>query len=843
MAEHLRHRLAREGLVVRPDAIVTLSRFVEPLVSDLPAAGPVSIDRAVAAELAAEPPEAFARVAEMDGLRRMLARLVEEVAPAQPQDAVWPESGLSAAAHGFAKVFRAVERRLAASGLHLRATRLRTAAGRLRTEGHPWQRLFLAGFYAFTPAELEVLAALAPAQVEVSLPPSAPAEASREWLRRAGWEECPLPAEPRNARRRIVAAASEQQEAEEIARRILEAHAAGRPFREIGVVVRSEYPYVPLLRTTLARFGVPARFYFPRTLAAHPLGVFLLRLLDTMRRGAGHEHLLGLLASPLGGLWPGDSGDRIRYALCESLPGSGIPEEIERASPLFSAATWQRLRTAALPPAAWAKEGAALLAAIPLPTPDPKRLLELRPLLSARAGWGTAFELLCENLPDEPVMLDTVHDALERILEHVPVDDGDRRRHAVQVIDVYEARQWRLPLVFVCGLTERVFPQYHAPHPILNDRDRELLRGCGIALRTSAERQREESLLFETALGCAIEETVLSYPKSSVHGEELLPSLFLPPLDTAAESCVPARPPALWPKPASGRVRIAEASLRAQLRKLRATLSPTAVEAYLQCPFQYFGRSVLKPRQMPALPAERLDLLLQGNILHETIAAGEGSPLLVDQWFHDAFAEACREHSIPPGWRTEAVLLDLERNLLRFLESPPLAGARTLAVESDFRLKLRDDVRIRGRMDRLARVDGRGVVVVDYKYSNPDRVRSRIRAHQSGELVQGGLYLWAVRKMTGQPPAAMLYCGLRTEVSWAGWHVPMFGWEEIGETCDAAELDAIAGRAVETSLDVADRIGEGIIAPHPADEKKCTWCEFRDACRVESAPAAEVAGA
>jgi hypothetical protein len=195
--------------------------------------------------------------------------------------------------------------------------------------------------------------------------------------------------------------------------------------------------------------------------------------------------------------------------------------------------------------------------------------------------------------------------------------------------------------------------------------------------------------------------------------------------------------------------------------------------------------------------------------------------------------EACRKQGVPQGWRTEQVKLELERNLRRFLESPPLSGARTLAVEVGFDYRIRPDLRVRGKIDRLAEMPDRGLVVIDYKYSSPERVRSRIRAHQRGELVQGGLYLWAAQKLARGKPAAMLYCGLRGQVSWAGWHLPMFGWQDIGDNCDAVHLTEIADKAKEITIQVADRIAIGEIAPQPADDAKCVWCESRDCCRVE----------
>src|SRR5260221_5181196 len=58
---------------------------------------------------------------------------------------------------------------------------------------------------------------------------------------------------------------------------------------------------------------------------------------------------------------------------------------------------------------------------------------------------------------------------VETVLALEPLRIPDRRRDVVHVMDVFEARQWELPVVFVCGMTERHFPQYHREDPLLGD--------------------------------------------------------------------------------------------------------------------------------------------------------------------------------------------------------------------------------------------------------------------------------------------------------------------------------------------------------------------------------------
>src|SRR5204862_6412595 len=78
MAEHFRHKLAREGFVFRPGLILTLSKFVAPWAEDLPEVSPAAlylIVERIARRLA--PPE-FARVLGAPGFRAALAQTIEE---------------------------------------------------------------------------------------------------------------------------------------------------------------------------------------------------------------------------------------------------------------------------------------------------------------------------------------------------------------------------------------------------------------------------------------------------------------------------------------------------------------------------------------------------------------------------------------------------------------------------------------------------------------------------------------------------------------------------------------------------------------------------------------------
>ncbi|MBI4909250.1 MAG: hypothetical protein HY820_36860 [Acidobacteria bacterium] len=228
MAEHRRHSYAREGFFVRPDSIVTLSRFVEPLVRDIPAATAPYLDRLVDRLLKSDPPEVFRSLAYSAGLRRVLAMLIEEVSTTGGDAAALAASANTAEAQGFQQLLAATEIEVARTGRMLRATRLRTAAACLRQQGTPWKRIYFEGFYAFTPAELEIIRALASAELSIVLPEWPGAEPSIRALAAMGLQATQVPdTAPVPATQ--FTAAHELQEAEEIARRILQYNAASRP--------------------------------------------------------------------------------------------------------------------------------------------------------------------------------------------------------------------------------------------------------------------------------------------------------------------------------------------------------------------------------------------------------------------------------------------------------------------------------------------------------------------------------------------------------------------------------------------------------------------------------------
>ncbi len=839
LAQHLQNRLAREGLVFSPAVVQTLSGFVDAWAADLPQAPDAVLYLIVGQAIAHVRRREFAQVAHMPGFCASVARTIGEFASAGCDSArlarFLPEAPLGPA---FLAVYREVDRELERRGLALRGRRLEHAAERIRREGTPGIRTVLMdGFHALPDPELRVIEALGcHADLTLTLTDTDLTDAARARLFAMGFGRQEMPRARPAPALVLVKAAGIEREAEEIARRILEQAAAGRPFREIGIVVRAEESYVPVLRTTLKRFGIPARFYFDEALERQPATRFLGGLIDAMLGGWDHEQTLGVLR-----LAPrfADSNamDRFDFDVREQIPNAGLGELKSLLVPpqgraisqgaerllhkIDSVAAIEEWRSFALAPKDWAARLKTLRALYRRARPSGsghQLALEFRGQSAALRAFDEAMDEASAALePARPTGLAEFWRAVKAVLRIKPLRVPDARRNVVHVLSAPEARQWVLPVVFVCGIVEKQFPQFHRQEPFFPDAARCSLNAAGIRVRTAEEFEREERGLFDSAVTRATMVTVLSYPEFDARGDRNLPSLFLEELQLVPED---ARAVRVAPRRAASpapRIEIQSPELREFLREKSARQSPTRLESYLQCPFQYFAARTLRLDERPALPEKRLDFLTQGNIVHAVLARWYPAPRDMDALFAEEFVRALEDHRIPGGYHTERLRNAMLDDLRAFARDGrwPLPGLRAL-TEQQFEFALNDSLTIAGKIDRLDLSDDGRAWVTDYKYSRSVKAKVEDR-----NLLQAPLYLIGAQRVFGVAPAGMQYVGLKAGVEVAGWEDGEFP-EGFFENAEIRTLQAV------------EQIRGGTIAPSPADPAKCGFCDYRDVCRFET---------
>ena len=341
----------------------------------------------------------------------------------------------------------------------------------------------------------------------------------------------------------------------------------------------------------------------------------------------------------------------------------------------------------------------------------------------------------------------------------MPLRVADSRRNVVHVLGAHEARQWRLPVIFVCGLVEKQFPKFHAQDPFFPDSVRAHLKQAGIRLRTAAEFEAEERFLFDSAISRATESLTLSYPHNDARGQQNLASLYLdgfPAMPAEWKAVLPqapaqrseARPPAAISSP----------DLRASLLTQHHKFGPRALETFLQCPFQFFGRETLRLKEPPPRPEERLDFRAQGTVVHEVLSALHADPQPLDELFDAVFARVCAQQRIPSCYRTEALRQRMLSDLRALVTDPAWKPRGEILAEHRFRYTLGADVEISGRIDRIDLQADDGPTVIDYKYSPGQAIKA---LGKSANVLQPQLYMLALERTFAPPSRRHVLLGVQ----------------------------------------------------------------------------------
>jgi ATP-dependent helicase/DNAse subunit B len=821
MARHIRNRVAREGFVPRPRLIQTLSTFVEPWAADLPQVSDAHLYLIVEAAARRVNRQEFARVAHMPGFCASLARTIEELSSAGCDSARLAHSlPRTPLAEAFQAVYAETDRELARRGLAMRSTRLARVAERIHADGMPGiSAVWLDGFHALSDPELAVVEAMGRhTEIIVTLPAAAPTEPTRARLVDLGFSEQRLERRRAEPQVDVVEAPAIEREVDEIAARILDEAASGRPFREIGVILRSADVYEPILRATLERFGIPARYYLDAELATHGVTRYLTGIVDGLLAGWPPAALLAALRldPKLGNSQPMD--EFARTGRCTWQPLN------EKIGQLRALEAWRNQKLA---PEEWARRLRSLRALFEPPRPTEPAVHAMVELWRSQAAVLTAFaeavdEAAAWFAASRVLPLGEFWRAVKAILRLSPLRSADERRNVVNVLSAYEARQWELPVVFVCGLVEKQFPRYSPQDAFFPDAARRELQAAGIRVRTTADAELEEEFLFDSAVTRATATLTLSYPKSDGRGEQNLRSTFLeryPQPARTSRVVAPFTSPALVPHVPAGT--IAAADLRDAVAHQHQVMRVTAIENYAQCPFQFFGRHTLKLDEPAKRPEDRLDARVQGNIVHQVVAEWQRTPQPVVPLFERVFAEICRKEQVGSGYRTEALRTRMRADLERFVAKYGRPATADTRIEETFQFAVDESLQLRGRIDRMdIGADGRADVV-DFKYS---KRASELAKDQ--DRLQGPLYLLAVEKAFQRKAGSMFYCGLRDDV-------------QLKEQTVTRERLAAAET---TALRIASEVRAGHAEPHPADLEPCRYCTFKDVCRYQ-ATAAELSAA
>ena len=504
-----------------------------------------------------------------------------------------------------------------------------------------------------------------------------------------------------------------------------------------------------------------------------------------------------------------------------------------------------------------------------------------------------------------------------RVLDEtsIPIEEG--RHQGVQVLDAMTARGRTVRALFVIGMNEKVFPRYVREDPFLRDRQRVVLESTlGYKIDEKLAGHEEELLLFELLSRSATNRLYLSYQRADEAGRVMAPSSFIamamrdPRFVGKPEETVPRRltqrineqpsiqdllpaeelvlgcllqgHDALSVFDATGRDRLLFEQGCATLKIIERespelgpfdgmvgahtsvssvaeerSFSPTALERYATCPFQYFAEKVLRLEPVRRLQHDHLPPLTLGTLVHESLRLSYERLVLL-QWPGNSLTEATMQSTVHEAvtdtFAAHAVSQGTGHVLLWILAREQVTALVTAAVASDqaeylatgFRpvafeiaaqgiVPLESDaspvsLKIHGALDRVDyRAEPPALRIVDYKFKQGNEITA----------VDRNLALSAVRGFRLQPPlyARMTLPSLPapTEIQLL-FLAPQWKQPISRSTFDAGLWTGHTGDMIRQTLStlihgIARR--EFFILP----DGYCDYCEFSGACRRHDAMA------
>lgn len=471
----------------------------------------------------------------------------------------------------------------------------------------------------------------------------------------------------------------------------------------------------------------------------------------------------------------------------------------------------------------------------------------------------------------------------------------------VQVLAAGSAAGLQYDHLYLLGMGERGFPDLSVAARLYDDSDRAAFRGVGLDVDVAAERFPAEKLLFLRLVLGVRRSLTLSYPATDEKGQELLPGSFLrairddlfgvgpdgksvikhvrktmltdgldedEPLSIAEKRIRHARAKAggavATPELAAHLIAVrgmgnqrfrkgnfsafdgmlTDANVRQQIAQRFGTdraMSPTALEAYIACPFKFFAGRVLKLVKW-ADPSEEIEAHRRGSAYHRALTRlhrGQQRRGQVADRLSAELAFAIGEYADRAGSRTTKILWQLE---LERLQRSANNYANQLAAHneawSDFgktRTELLEEpyaivvevgsqrMKLGGRMDRIDVIEtdagAIGFLVIDYKtgrsgsYTRP--------AVQKMSSLQLAVYSLAAERRLGElPPLGMLY-----------W-MPLDQGPKVALAGDKLNWPVFRGRLEAWLLELAGHIRAGEFPLQPRDDNACRYCDFHRMCRI-----------
>ena len=326
-----------------------------------------------------------------------------------------------------------------------------------------------------------------------------------------------------------------------------------------------------------------------------------------------------------------------------------------------------------------------------------------------------------------------LRDVMDEIAVRPPYGGHPR----VAIYGLLEARMARANLVICAGLNEGSWPQSPGPDALLAPG---VLRALGVP----GADFRIGLAAHDLAGAMGAPEVVLSRAQRDTEGPTL-PSRFLlrveallgDMVDSHRELRIPALLPALdrAPKPAPEYPRPMP-SPTAEQRKV--DIKVTALDRLLGDPFQFYAAEILRLRKLEPLAADPFnDPALRGTLVHDILDAWHkarvSEPDLPIRTFAETKLAEAQVHSLFKGLWQPRILAALDQ-FEEWVDTAAKEGRQVITTEANGAMQV-NGITVRGRADRIDRLEDGSLAIVDYKTGSPPSAAQA----EAGYALQMGL--------------------------------------------------------------------------------------------------------
>ncbi len=655
----------------------------------------------------------------------------------------------------------------------------------------------------------------------------------------------------------------------------------GRILREAGpaapprlaLVFCRPLPYVYLARGAFAGAGLGVEVTDSLPLAAEPFAALFEQLFQAALSRFGRAPLVALLRSPhlaieVDGRVPGAAAvGELERALLEA-GYAGNPRRLAELASEWTGNLAHAARAAAsivselaplsgaAPVSAHVATIRAFLAAHERPV-DPGDALAQRHLRARAAALAILDGLgdAARRFDDHPVAVETMAAQLRRWMEGQTFAPREHEAGvgAVHLVDARAARFGAFDVVHLAGLVAGEWPE-PPRREILYPQFLLSQLGWPPGHESAAAARAEFEDLLHLARSETSVSTFLLENDTIVEPSPLLDAL--PDTGEPAAAVTGEAPAAEASEPGTGVGEAGEGWL--QIRRERSpasdpryhgragearvgTVSISAIDRYLDCPFKYFAANVLRLREEPeADPA--IAPKARGIFVHELFRAffaewqRQGGMAITPGALPAAralFARVADEQlrRLPPGQAAAERL-----RLLGSVAAPGLgevvfeAEALSAATVVDRLLEYPFDgtfvleaggtarpVRLRGTIDRVDLLADRTLRVIDYKTG---------RAPDAGRSIQLPAYLLCAAQQVARERGGKWAAGQALYVAFGESEPVQWVVKPDGDPAEIAE-------SVSRLFAALDGIAAGSFPPRPATRRLCATCGFQSVCRKD----------